>query len=94
MVPSAASNSSELGTVGRRRRLTTPADEAILGTRSAGSQNDDNCTLINNGTVVIEGVELPSVDISIRPNNPEHYCAEKLQFNWECTKYEELTLLV
>ena len=86
MVPEIATNHTDKSIT---RRLLY--QDVKRGTRTSDSQN---FTLINNGTIYVEDTYFPSLDIFIRPNDPEHYCAERLNFSWECIAYERDLMLV
>ena len=89
MVIEAALNETKLAPGQLKRRLQT--DSNIQGLRTPGSKN---FTLINNGTIHIDGIDYPSLDVQIRLFNSDNYCLESLGLSWECIDYTEDVLKI
>ena len=83
MVIEAALNETALEPGQVKRLLQT---DSIQGWRIPESKN---FTLINNGTIHVEDTDYPSLDVQIRPFDPDNYCSESLGFSWECIGYTE-----
>ena len=80
----AALNETELALSQVKRLLQT--DSSTQGLRIPDPKN---FTLINNGTIHINGTDYPSLDVQIRPFDSDSYCSESLGFAWECINYTE-----
>ena len=50
--------------------------------------------MINNGTVVVDGETKPSIQVEIKPFDPDNFCAQSLGFSWECIDYTESKLIL
>ena len=61
----------------------------IVGTRR-GTARDDATLWINNGTVVVGGVEYPVLEVTL--NNKAGDKADFLSFTWECVAVAEDTV--
>ena len=50
--------------------------------------------MMNNSTLLIDGVVLPSVQVSLVPADPETTCSDFLNFDWEVVQFsrDELTI--
>ena len=50
--------------------------------------------MINNGTVLVDGELKPSLQVEMKPFDPESFCASSLGFSWECIDYNENELVL
>ena len=50
--------------------------------------------MINNGTVLVDGELKPSLQVEVKPFDPESFCANSLGFSWECIDYNENELVL
>ena len=48
-----------------------------------------NFSNINNETVLINDTVYPSLEVRLKPDEPEDPCAERLGFTWECIEFDE-----
>lgn len=80
-----------------RRQLTSGAGEDDLEiVKGSVIPTYSNFTRIHNSTVNIDGIDLPSFDVSIEPAEPDNtsQCAQNLEFKWEVIDFTptEMTL--
>ena len=92
MFTNAALNETEVG--GTAKRFLNngfEADEIVEGGRATSYKN---FSMINNGTVLVDGELKPSLQVEMKPFDPENFCASSLGFSWECTDYNESELVL
>ena len=80
MVPAAAFNNTELAPL---KRMLYP-DHTSIG---YSYHNAQNYSLIQNKTVVIDEIELPSIALNVTFFEPTEECEEQSDFTWEFISY-------